>query len=134
MIDADCPTRPLPVRLPAAGRRARFLLAGMFASLLMAGCEASTPGGCGARSVILRNASGLAIEQAYGGNGSPGGWGVDMLAGTTLAPGESRPVRLPAAARAVRLVWVNGRAAEMHGVDLCAISGLTLTDRVLQPQ
>jgi len=43
-------------------------------------------------------------------------------------------LRLPAGARAVRLVWVNGRAAEMHGVDLCAIASLTLTDSVLQPR
>ncbi len=134
MIETERSPRPRPVRLRAFGGYGRSLLAGVFASLLLVGCEAPTPGGCGARSVTLRNASGLAIEQAYGGNGSTAGWGADLLAGGVLAPGESRAIRLPAAARAVRLVWVNGRAAEMHNGDLCAISGLTLSDRGLQPQ
>ena len=117
-------------RLPLA-RRA---LVPATLALLLPGCEGATPGGCGARSLPLRNASTLAIEQAYGGDGSAGGWGGELLGSSVLPPGESRAIRLPAGARAVRLVWANGRAAELHGVDLCAIPGLTLTDRGLQLQ
>lgn len=114
--------------------RLRCLLPLVGGLALLAGCEAATTGGCGAREVTLRNASALPIEQAYGGNGTAGGWGAELLGPTDLAPGASRPLRLPAGAKAVRLVWANGRAAEMHGVDLCAISSLTLTDTVLQPR
>ena len=116
---------------PAARRRA---LGGFgLALLLLAGCEA--PGGagsCGAREVMLRNASGVAIEQAYGGSGAAAGWGAELLGPTPLPAGAGRTIRLPAGAQAVRLVWVNGRAAELAGVDLCAISTLTLTDAALR--
>lgn len=109
----------------------RLLLAGLGLALL-AGCAApGSPSACGARDVTLRNASALAIEQAYGGNGQPDGWGRDLLGSTELAAGASRTIRLPAGAQAVRLVWANGRAAEMHGVDLCGLATFTLTDQAL---
>lgn len=102
--------------------------------LLLAACGAPGPAGCGAREVTLRNASALPIEQAYGGDGTPGGWGAELLGPTDLAPGARRTLRLPARAQAVRLVWANGRAAELHGVDLCGVASLTLTDQVLRPE
>ncbi len=102
--------------------------------LAAAGCAAPGSGGCGPRDVVLRNASALAIEQAYGGAGAPGAWGVDLLGPTELPPGASRTLRLPAGAKAVRLVWVNGRAAEIADLDVCAISSLTLTDTTLRPE
>lgn len=113
-------------------RRTRHVLFVTLGMLLLAGCTAT--GGCGARDVTLRNASALPIEQAYGGDGTPGGWGGELLGPTDLAPGQSRAVRLPAGARAVRLVWANGRAAELLDADLCTVAGLTLTDQVLRAE
>jgi hypothetical protein len=114
--------------------RAGLACAGL-ALLLAAGCAAPGPGGgCGPRDVALRNASALAVEQAYGGSGASGGWGAELLGPAELPPGASRSIRLPAGAQAVRLVWVNGRAAELGGIDPCAISGLTLTDTTLRAE
>ena len=104
----------------------------------LAGClPAGQPGAaaaCGPREVLLRNASAMAVEQAYGGSGAPGGWGAELLGPAELPPGASRRLRLPAGTRAVRLVWVNGRAAELGDIDACAIGTLTLTDAALRAE
>lgn len=115
-------------------RRAAAAFRAIGALALLAGCTAQTQGGCGARSLPLDNRSALPVEQAYAGDGAPGGWGPDLLRPADLPPGARRVLALPAGARALRLVWANGRAAEMHGVDLCAVSALTLTETGLLPR
>jgi len=97
-------------------------------------CAPTGQPGCGAREVTLRNASGLAIEQAYGGDGAPGGWGADLIGGNPLPPGAAAPLRLPGDTRALRMVWVDGRAAELGGIDGCAIGLITLTDQALRAE
>lgn len=78
--------------------------------------------------VRLANASGQVVEQAY--VGAPGAWGPDLLAPGTLAPGASAAFRLPPppreARRAVRVVFDNGRAAELPGLDLCETPDVTV--------
>lgn len=102
--------------------------------LAMAACAPTGQPGCGAREVTLRNASSLAIEQAYGGDGSPGGWGADLVGANPLPPGAAAALRLPGGTRALRMVWVNGRAAELGGIDGCAIGLVTLTDTALRAE
>lgn len=134
MIAAIAPRQTRPRSRTAATGVARSLLPAALGLLLLAGCGDGGRIGCGAREVTLRNASGLAIEQAYAGDGTPGGWGAELLGPGDLAPGASRPLRLSAGAQAVRLVWTNGRAAELHGADLCGVAALTLTDSGLLPR
>lgn len=78
---------------------------------------------------LLANASGQAIEQFYVAREGAAGWGADLLPGGDLAPGASLPFRYPAEGRyGLRAVWVNGRAAEMQGVEACRASRVTVRD------
>lgn len=103
-------------------------------ALALAACAPTGQPGCGAREVTLRNASGLGIEQAYGGDGTPGGWGAELIGADPVPPGAAARLRLPGGTRALRMVWVNGRAAELGGIDGCAIGLVTLTDATLRAE
>lgn len=106
-------------------RRALLLLP------LLASCAGEAPGpaamlGCPGE-VRLRNAGPLAVEQAYLSPAGPANWGRDLLAPGTLPPGEERVVRVAPGRHAVRIVFVNGRAAEMAALDVCATPDLRIT-------
>ena len=105
--------------------------------VLAAGCGGAGPGGCrSARDIRLANASATPVEQLRFGDGSPGGWGEDLLAprGGALAAGSSATLRLPARmpAQAVRIVWVDGRAVESTGIDGCATRRVIVEDAALR--
>lgn len=102
--------------------------------LLLAACAAPPPGslgGCDGR-IQLRNASPTAIEQLYVSPSGPSAWGPDLLAPGTLPPGGSRSVQARPGVNGVRVVFVNGRAAEMAGMDVCANPTLTVQPNGLQ--
>lgn len=117
-------------------RRPAFLALGLALglALALAACAPTGQSGCGPREVTLRNASSLAIEQAYGGDGTPGGWGAELIGASPLPPGAARALRLPGGTRALRMVWVNGRAAELGAIEGCAFASVTLTDTALRAE
>ena len=98
---------------------------------LLAACAGGGEGpgaalGCGGE-VRLRNAGAMAVEQAYFSLAGPANWGRDVLAPGTLPPGEERVVRTTPGRNAVRIVFANGRAAEMTAMDVCGTPGLRIT-------
>lgn len=112
---AACTTGALPIPLGRGGG---------------AGCEA-------ARVVDLVNASSLAVEQAYAGNGAPDGWGPDLLlarGGAVVPSRGTAPLPLPAGTAAVRAVWVNGRAAELPLAEACGARRILLRDDAMQAE
>jgi len=97
--------------------------------LLLSACAVPGAGpvsrlGC-TGEVRLTNAGPLAVEQAY--FGTPADWGPDLLAPATLAPGAAAVLRAGAAPRSLRVVFVNGRAGELPGLDACATPEVTVT-------
>lgn len=110
----------------------RFLL--LMPPLLLAAC--ATPpsggtGGCDGR-IQVRNAAPVAIEQLYVSTAGPSDWGRDFLPRETLAPGAVQSFAVRPGLNAVRVVFVNGRAAEMSGMDVCANPVLTVQPNGLQ--
>jgi hypothetical protein len=102
----------------------------LFAVLLLAACGGDR--GCPA---VLANASGQAIEQFYLAREAAGGWGADLLPDRDLPPGGSLNFRFPAEGRyGVRAIWVDGRAAEMQGVEACRTSRVTVRDGSMQAE
>ncbi|RAI60925.1 hypothetical protein [Roseicella frigidaeris] len=107
-----------------------LLLLGLLLPLLSA-CG----GGGGGCAVRLANASSLPVEQVYVAPMGAPGWGPDQLAPATLAPGAGMPLRFAGRGRfGLRAVWTDGRAIEMHDVEACAISRVTLRDGAMQAE
>lgn len=97
---------------------------------LLAACAGEGGGsvatlGCGGE-VRLRNVGGTAIEQAYFSAAGPADWGRDLLAPGTLPPGGERVVQATPGRNAVRIVFANGRAAEIPAMDVCATPSLSI--------
>lgn len=102
----------------------------LLALLAAAGC-AGDGGLCGGRDIGLVNASSLGVEQVSLGTGAPNGWGADLLGQRPALP-QGAAMTLPAVGgartQAVRVVWVNGRAAELGGLDGCRFQRLVVQD------
>ena len=107
---------------------------------LLAGCaRGNAPAGCAPAEASLENASRLAVEQLYL---APAGgtWGADLIgpafpAGGDLASGARLPLRFEGRGPyALRVVWVNGRAADMQGLDGCVIRRVILLDGALRAE
>ncbi len=103
--------------------------------LLLAGCVASG-GGVGPRcDAVLRvsNGAGMAVEQLYVSATGPASWGRDILAPDILPPGGTVETRTGAEPQAVRVVFVDGSAVEMTGLEVCATPALRVGPRSLLP-
>jgi len=81
--------------------------------------------GCGGE-VRLQNAGSVTVEQAYISQAGSANWGRDLLAPGTLPPGADRVVLAMPGRNAVRIVFANGRAAEMAEMDVCATPNLRI--------
>jgi len=105
---------------------------------LLAACAAPSGGGersCAPRPATLTNASSRTVEQVYLGNGAPSGWGADLLQGQELPSGASMNLTLPGAGpHAARIVWTDGRAAELPGIAGCTTSRITVLDTALRAE
>lgn len=105
---------------------------------LLAACAAPQGGGgrsCGPHPATLTNASSQPVEQVYLGNGTPSGWGADLLNGRELPAGASMGLTLPGPGpHALRIVWTNGRAAELPGIAGCTTSRITVLDTALSAE
>lgn len=96
---------------------------------LLAGCAggADTVAALGCSGELrLRNQGPMTVEQAFVSARGPGDWGPDLLAPGTLPPGAEQVVRGAPGRNAVRLVFANGRAAEMSALDVCANPNLAI--------
>ncbi len=90
--------------------------------------------GCDTRFSIA-NQSSAVVEQFYFGPSSNPNWGADQLGRNVLPQGRSLNYQ---AARGgmydFKVIWSNGRTAEIRQVDICRASRITVTDRGLIAQ
>lgn len=110
----------------------------MRALLLLPLLAACAGGGAGPAGTIgctgevrLRNIGSMMVEQAYFSAAGPGNWGQDLLAPGTLPAGDDRAVVVTPGRNAVRIVFANGRAAEILAMDVCATSTLSIAPNEL---
>jgi len=87
--------------------------------------------GCSGQ-VRLQNVGSVVVEQAYLSQGGSADWGRDLLAPGTLPPGAEKVLQAVPGRTAVRLVFANGRAAEMSAMDVCATPNLRIQPTALQ--
>lgn len=89
-----------------------------FATLLSACVVQTGRPACGPRRLDVANLAARPVEQLY--YGAPGAWGEDLLLGVELAQGAARPVVVPGVpGLTLRIVWADGRAIELSGLDPC---------------
>lgn len=101
--------------------------------LLLLPLAACGGGGRGC-SATLANASGQPIEQVYLARAGEA-WGRDLVAPGEVPPGGTLPLRFAVeGSHAVRVVWANGRAAELQGVEACRMARITVRDAELQAE
>jgi hypothetical protein len=102
----------------------------LLSTVLLPGCARRA--GCDA---VLTNRSATAVEQLYLAPGATRHWGADLLRDSDLASQASMPLRFPAAGvYALRIVWVDGRAAELAGVAACDIRRVTILGQELRAE
>ncbi len=78
------------------------------------------------------NSSSATVERLYFSHSSQGAWGADQLGTSVLPPGRTVSYRAAnTGAYDFRVVWTNGRAAELRRVNVCAASQITVTNRGL---
>jgi hypothetical protein len=106
--------------------------------LLLAGCVAGGGGGPpgGRCEGVLRvsNGAAMAVEQLYVSGAGPASWGQDRLAPNILPPGGVLEARTGPEPQSVRVVFVDGSAIEMAGLEVCATPILRVGPRTLQPE
>lgn len=110
--------------------------------LILAACGApSSPGApvaggmaWGCNELELRNTAAVTVEQAYFSAAGQADWGQDLLAPATLPPGGVQRVRVRPGSSAARIVFANGRAAEMAGLDVCGAPVLVIQQNSLLAQ
>ena len=86
---------------------------------------------CDTRFQVVNNSS-MTVFQLYFSHSSLAGWGVDQLGQNVLPPGRfvnytaNNPGNYD-----FRVVWQNGRAAELRRVDICRASRIVITNQGL---
>ena len=121
-------------------------------SIGLAGCVAPQPGigqaaqfvqpvvqqvprrACDTRFTVV-NQSGLTVRELYFSSSRLANFGADQLGQRMLQPGQSVTyVAANPGGYDFRVVWVNGRRADLMNVDVCAASRITVTNRGLVAQ
>lgn len=117
-------------------KRSLLGLAPLGLVLALAGCMPPTQ----TQTVVVRerscdtsfrvvNASSGTVERLFFSHASQNGWGNDQLGEAVLPPGRATNYRAAnTGAYDFRVVWANGRAAELRGIDVCVASTITVTD------
>jgi hypothetical protein len=86
---------------------------------------------CNTAFRVINNSSGT-VERLYFSHSSLGGWGNDQLGQNVLPPGRSASYRAANTGYYdFRVVWQNGRSAELRQVNVCAASNIVVTNRGL---
>ncbi|SHJ50857.1 hypothetical protein SAMN02745194_02717 [Roseomonas rosea] len=88
--------------------------------------------GCDTRFNVV-NQSSYTVEQLYFSSSSLGSWGNDQLGRNVLPPGRATSYQAAnQGAYDFRVVWGNGRAAELRGINVCVASTITITNSGLK--
>jgi hypothetical protein len=83
---------------------------------------------CDTRFQVVNN-SGLTVMQLFFSHASRSDWGVDQLGANVLPPGRAwNFTAANAGAYDFRVVYANGRAAELRRVDICRASQIVVTN------
>ncbi|PWS35552.1 hypothetical protein DFH01_18310 [Falsiroseomonas bella] len=83
-------------------------------------------------SFAVTNQSSGTVAQLFFSHSSQSGWGADQLGQSVLPPGRFVNYRAAnTGAYDFRVVWTNGRAAELRGVNICRASRITVTNNGL---
>jgi hypothetical protein len=101
--------------------------AGAGASIGGGGAGAAISPGAGNPSFWLANQTGVTIREVYASLATQDNWGADRLGTRMLQPGQRLQVSLPAGVTClvdVRVVYMDGRAAERRQLNTCSISQL----------
>jgi hypothetical protein len=86
---------------------------------------------CNTAFRVVNNSS-ATVERLYFSHSSLGGWGADQLGSSVLPPGRMVSYRAANTGNYdFRVVWRNGRAAELRRVNVCAASQITVTNNGL---
>lgn len=89
---------------------------------------------CDTRFQVVNN-SGLTVMQLFFSHASRSDWGVDQLGANVLPPGRVwNFTAANAGAYDFRVVYQNGRAAEIRRVDICRASRIVVTNQGLYAQ
>lgn len=89
---------------------------------------------CDTRFTVV-NRSGLTVRELYFSSSRLANFGADQLGQRVLQPGQSvNYVAANPSGYDFRVVWVNGRRADLMGVDVCQASRITVTNRGLVAQ
>ena len=101
----------------------RILLAGVLAS----GFAASANAQCDTRFTLLNNSS-ETIREFYFGPSSRSSWGADRLGQNVLLHTRSMNFATRfAGGYDFRIVWANGAAAQLMGVNICSTNQIVAT-------
>ena len=121
-------------------KRSLLGLAPLGLVLALAGCMPPT------QTVVVRerscdtsfrvvNASSGTVERLFFSHASQSGWGNDQLGEAVLPPGRASNYRAAnTGAYDFRVVWANGRAAELRGIDGCTTLRVTVSDSGLRAE
>lgn len=83
---------------------------------------------CDTRFTVVNNSS-LTVMQLFFSHASISNWGADQLGANVLPPGRAWNYRASNAGEYdFRIVWANGRAAELRRVNICVASRITVTN------
>jgi hypothetical protein len=83
-------------------------------------------------SFSVVNNSSQTVRELYYSHSSRGSWDSDQLGSSVLPPGRAINRRaINTGNYDFRVVWTNGRAAEIRQVNICRASRITITDRGL---
>ncbi len=83
---------------------------------------------CNTAFRVVNNSS-VTVGQLYFSHSSLAGWGNDQLGRNVLPPGRFVNYRAANTGNYdFRVVWTNGRAAEIRGVNVCRASQITVTN------
>lgn len=113
-----------------------------FIALALAACSPPPPariatesppqGSCEGELHVV-NASSRTVDRLFLAQLSLEGWGRDRLGQEVLRPGRSANYRATApGAQDLRIVWADGRAAELRRVDPCATGTIRIEDNRLK--
>jgi hypothetical protein len=94
--------------------------------------EAPARGGCESELHVV-NASSRTVDRVFLARLSLEGWGTDRLGQDVLRPGRSVRYRGTApGAQDLRVIWADGRAAELRHIDPCATGTIRVEDHGLR--
>jgi len=89
------------------------------------------PQGCDTSFRVVNQSSGT-VERLYFSHASFGSWGNDQLGQNVLPPGRSASYRAANTGYYdFRVVWQNGQASELRGVNVCQAGTILVTNRGL---